>query len=350
MKISSFSPAEATTAQLDAWYSLKRDLVLEIIPDEPVFSKESLIERVQHMKSVQDSERWCVWADSGDAMIGYASICRSTENNGTSPVWFYIEVAESFRKKGIGKALLRKIVAAALKRDWKLLQTRTCGKRFAGEQFIEKTGAERVEKSYTNRLELSQVNKKLLNTWIQFPYGSPRIAVREWIDLVPEERLQETSNFYQTVYDAGREQHGHTGYVYSPEKIRKGEKVALAGNRRGYTLYAVDTGTDRLLGLTGVSWTESGPTTVSQGYTAVLPAARSRGIGRRLKAEMLLKIPDINPDAKFVRTGNAGNNHTILKINSELGFSRLLTNTFWKIKTEELGELLEDNGFLNDNL
>ena len=336
MKIVPFSPSAATPDQLDSWYNLKRDLRLEILPDEPVFSKDTLLERVQSMKTIQESQRWCTWSDDCSTMTGLAGIYRNMEGSESEPVWFYIEVDRNCRGKGIGGALLETVAATALEKGWESLQIRTMDRSPSGEQFIDKTGAERIQNSYMNNLELNNIDQDLIYRWLQFPHGNPRITIREWKSFFPEERIQEISDFYQTVYEAGREQHGHSGFIISPERVRKGEKVALTGNRKRHVIYAADKETDRLLGLTETSWSNSESAVVSQGYTAVLPAARGRGIARRLKAEMILKLPSCNPGARFIRTGNAGNNHTILKINTELGFSRLLTSTVWKINTADL--------------
>lgn len=336
MKTIPFSPAAATADQLDSWYALKRNIRLEILPDEPFFSKKTLLERVQYMKTIQESQRWCTWSNDCSTMIGLAGIYRNMGGSESEPVWFYIEVNRNWRRRGIGGALLKTVAAAALEKGWGSLQTRTVDRSPAGEQFIAKTGAERIQNSYTNNLELNSINRDLIARWLKFPSGNPGIEIREWKGFFPEERIQEISDFYQIVYEAGREQHGHSGFHYSPERVRVGEKVALTGNRRRHVIHAAEEGTDRLLGLTEVSWSDSESAVVSQGYTAVLPAARGRGIARRLKAEAILKLPSWNPGARFIRTGNAGNNHTILKINTELGFSPLLTSTVWKMNTADL--------------
>ena len=343
MRIVPFSPSSSTTAQVDAWYDLKRNLRLEILPDEPVFSKDTLVKRVESMKAIQESKRWCIWASEGSTMAGLAGIYRSTDGSEDEPVWLSIEVNPSFRRKGIGLALLKKLTEVASERGWESLQVRTCDRSRSGERFIEKTGAEKLLTSFTNRLAINNIDKHLLSRWLQLPPGNQSITIGEWSGFFPEERIQEISDFYQTVYEAGREQHGHSGFNFSPERVRKGEKIALTGNRKRHVVFATAKKTDRLLGLTEVSWSEPEPSVVSQGYTAVLPVARGRGIARRLKAEIILKLPDYNQKARWIRTGNAGNNHTILKINTELGFSRLLTATVWKVKTAEVVSKLHVN-------
>lgn len=343
MKVIPFSTSRSTSAQLDAWYALKLDVRLETLPDEPViFSRNSLVERVEAMKAVQESQRWAVWNSNGDIMTGLAGVYRSSIASENSPVWFSLEVDRNFRRAGIGRTLLETVASTASERDWKYLKVKTCDKSPSGDLFIEKTGADRIHRGHTSRVEVGKIARELLGEWLQYPTGEPGISLGEWHGSIPEDRLKEVSDFYQTVYDAGRGQHETSGFTFSPETVRKGEQAVLSGGNNRHILFASDTKTRRLLGFTEITWAESEPSVISQGYTAVLPGARERGIARRLKAEMLMNIYESIPEAVYMKTGNAGSNHAILKINSDLGFRRQLTRTTWQIETSALVEYLNE--------
>ena len=57
-----------------------------------------------------------------------------------------------------------------------------------------------------------------------------------------------------------------------------------------------------------------------QGLTGVRDVHRGRGLGKWLKAEMLLRVRRDFPEVRVVSTGNASSNEAMLSINERLGF------------------------------
>lgn len=68
--------------------------------------------------------------------------------------------------------------------------------------------------------------------------------------------------------------------------------------------------------------------TIHQRFTGVKEAFRGKGIGKWLKADLLFYIRDTLPGAKFIDTGNAGNNAPMLSINERMGF-KLHKKVWW---------------------
>ena len=75
-----------------------------------------------------------------------------------------------------------------------------------------------------------------------------------------------------------------------------------------------------LVGLNELSWSRSQPTHVSQGSTGVKPAHRGHRLGQWLKAANIVKLLEVNPGARLIRTTNAMSNAAMLRINREMGF------------------------------
>ena len=82
------------------------------------------------------------------------------------------------------------------------------------------------------------------------------------------------------------------------------------------------------------------PEILGQGMTAVYPEYRNRGLGRLLKAAMLEKVLRERPQVKLIRTGNADSNAPMLKINTELGFKRYMSQVIWQVETEKVIQYL----------
>ncbi len=336
-----FSVDSSNQKQIDAWYALRRSLRREILPDESFLTMEELLAQCRAMHELRESIEWCIWHGEDEAMVGHAGVFFSGQDSGNDPAYFTIQVDQNYRRNGIGSAFLRKIVETATEQDRKILRVQTNDRCPPGEKFITPTGADIVHMGHFNILVLKDVEKSLINSWLGLPVqGSRELTVGNWEGITPEHRIQEISDFYQVIYEAGREQHGHSAYRFTPEDVRKGEKVSISMGKKSYAIYAADAESDKLLGLTKISWYPSRPSVVSQGYTAVLPDARGRGIGRRLKAEMLQKVFRDMPEVEHMKTGNADNNDAILKINSELGFRHQMATNTWQIKTAALKEYL----------
>src|SRR5438309_1017355 len=90
-------------------------------------------------------------------------------------------------------------------------------------------------------------------------------------------------------------------------------------------------------GMTDVTWAPYRRTLIEQQFTGVLPAARGRGIGKWIKAAMLLHVRELYPDAEWVVTGNAHSNAPMLKINRTMGFKAYRTGVEYQMTRDELG-------------
>ncbi len=82
--------------------------------------------------------------------------------------------------------------------------------------------------------------------------------------------------------------------------------------------------------------TATWPTRGFQGDTGVDPNHRDRGLGRWLKAEMLLRLIDERPAVRRVTTQNAGSNAPMLNINHALGFRCIEERPTYQIPLGEM--------------
>ena len=80
----------------------------------------------------------------------------------------------------------------------------------------------------------------------------------------------------------------------------------------------------------------SRPTIVEQRFTGVRPDARGRGLGKWVKAKMLLHMHELYPMAEWVVTDNAGSNEPMLAINTKMGFRQYNEGTEYQVTREAL--------------
>ena len=71
---------------------------------------------------------------------------------------------------------------------------------------------------------------------------------------------------------------------------------------------------------------------VTQLLTGVRAQYRGRGLGKLLKALMLLHVRAAYPEVKYISTGNADSNAPMLAINRKLGFRKHRQVKIYKLK------------------
>lgn len=85
---------------------------------------------------------------------------------------------------------------------------------------------------------------------------------------------------------------------------------------------------------------EEEPHKVLQSLTGVGEAFRGRGLGKWLKADMLLHVRDRYPEVRCIVTGNADVNAPMLSINTRMGFKTFLSNTAYQFQLNDLCQKL----------
>ena len=77
------------------------------------------------------------------------------------------------------------------------------------------------------------------------------------------------------------------------------------------------------------------PSIIHQGGTATIEEHRGKGIGKWVKARMAQRVLDEMPDARYIRTDNAGTNAAMLAINVAMGFVPVWESIIWQIPLED---------------
>jgi mycothiol synthase len=334
-----FSLSTAGDDQISAWYDLNTHCRRDVLPEEPDISLSNLFSEANALNETRVSREWAIWDTGNRKMIGLGSIDASKSGFDEGSATFYILIRSDFRRLGLGRSFLSLIADTAKSHDWDVLKSYSNSRCSAGSEFLKGTGAETISEGHFNRLVLSEVNRDVIEKWAGYPdESSIRIQIGEWEGLFPDDRIKEISDFYQAVFDAMNRK-----LQYSPETVRRDEKTALYGDRKRLIVFATDSDSGKLLGLTEIRWSPSRPSILSQCFTAVIPEARGMGIGRRLKAEMLFRIVSNFESAECIMAGNDADNAPIQKINQELGFRHFFTNYTWKIETDALIKYLESS-------
>lgn len=339
MQIQEFFPDKVDEIILDKYIDFERECQKEINPDDPTVPPELLKKAILEPSSEYTIFRWLVFSDS-EEIIGYA---RLSFPNQSSPMYkttktiadMTISVIKEFRRQGIGSQLLQVLVEKAKELGKETFQTFTSLE--AGRKFVEHYGGIVASDRALNRLYYKDINWEKMEKWcIEGEKRTKDVKIETFQD-VPEEDIEEFVQLYTVTenqapdYETG----DYQGVKVSPESRRYNEQYF---KDKGYTwitkIAKEEDGT--ISGFTEIFYNKFVPNMIEQEMTGVLPKYRGRGLGKRLKAEMLFYIKEKYPEIDYIETGNANNNKAMLAINRGMGYRKHIVQYLMKLDIEEI--------------
>ena len=208
----------------------------------------------------------------------------------------------------------------------------------SGHGFMKWLGAEPKLTEIESRLKLSEVDWAMLESWVEEGQRRSAQTKLEIYDgdlpeaMWPEFAVQRSALLNTIPFeglDVGK-------IVVTPERMK--EWYAHAALAKEVVHNVMTREPDGVIsGMTDVTWAPHRRTLIYQQFTGVLPSARGRGIGKWIKAAMLLHVRELYPDAEWVVTDNAHSNAPMLKINRTMGFKPYRTGVEYQMTREQIG-------------
>jgi mycothiol synthase len=306
---------------------------LETRPDDPPQIAENMIAQMAHLPPVLDLELWTLEDANGIGASAIMQVLHMDTNQ--HMVQLEIIVEPHLRRKGIGRTLLRHAAEHTRSLGRSLMLTDSTDRVAAGEPFLEKFGFTRGLENHTNQLKLAELPDGLLENWTNRQPQDYTLEI--WQNTIPEADLLGFVELNKVMNSAPKDDLELEDVHLTPELVRQQETLRAAGNGEALTA-VVRHKSGELVGLNELSWTKNRASIVSQGSTGVKPEHRNHGLGRWLKAANVQRLLEVNPEAKFIRTGNADSNAPMLKINFEMGFKPYVASIVWQ---GDVGTILE---------
>ena len=336
--VEKYDPADAPDETMRARYDLMCEIDAEQDPDTPVYPYEVWLADMLRPPSWNVNHRWIVWAPDHSSAVGSAYLGLQYTETNRHLAWFDIAVRNDWRRRGIGRRLLGEIVAVGGDDGRTVLGTGTVQGHDA-ESFLKAMGLEQKMVDRRSRLLVDKVDPALLDKWIAD--AAVRATDYELVfvgGFLPDELLEPFVDLEHTMNDAPRDDLDMEDWVVTPERYREKEALeAETGNKR-WTLIARHKPTGELAGFTAIGWHPSVDVLAWQYGTAVRPAHRGAGLGRWMKADMLVRVREQMPQVEFLDTWNAGSNKWMLDINVKLGYAPYLHYTDWQAPTDVLAK------------
>jgi RimJ/RimL family protein N-acetyltransferase len=317
----------------------------EIHPDDPPVPIEEYRSQKQNIPEYLDVKYWIIWDKKKQEIIatGVVEFQRTEENQHMAD--FNIRVLPDFRRRGIGRKILLRIVEAAKEDHRKFLVTETESRIPGGDEFMKAIGGKKALEAHTNQLRIEDLHLELIKKWLDIAKDrSKEFTLGFWSGPYPEEKIHEVAKLYEL---ENQQPFGDLAYDEShvtPEQLRQVEKHLFAKGDQRWTYYLVEKQTGNFVGYTETLWNPNRPEVLYQEMTGVFPEYRGKGLGRWLKAAMLDRVLRERPQVKSVRTGNADSNAAMLKINNELGYKPYMAINMWQVEVDEVQSYLARKG------
>ena len=321
-------------------YAARAPLHAEAVPDDPRRPLAAEIAAVRNLPAPEDGVM-IVARDPSGAIAGLAQFSWERLQGWSHVLFTEIAVLPGWRRQGLGRLLLQHAAAVAQQRELRLVIGRSRDNIPAGAAFCERFGADVAMRNQENRLDLSAVDRALVDRWLtDGPARAPGYQSQFVAGRTPPELTDRVAEVLNVMNTAPREDMDVSDTPVTADLVRQYEDAALAAGEERWAYYAVEEATGRFAGLTTIAIRPGMPDRVHVGDTAVDPAHRGRGLGKWLKAAMTQRILAERPGVRWVITWNAGSNDAMLAINYQLGFRPAAVHTSWQIATDRLQGVL----------
>ncbi|HEX2849497.1 MAG TPA: GNAT family N-acetyltransferase [Acidimicrobiales bacterium] len=337
--ITSFEAASATDADIRDTHAVEIVIAAEQVPDEPPAPLEETASRIRRPNPSERVVHW-LGRDAGGRAVGHARLEADLVNN-PRLAWCHVMVVPDARRRGVGSALLAEGVrtAAALGRTTVGADTH---QGVPGPELLAPLGFTPRLVGHRNRLLLADLDRSLVERWIDAaPDRAPGYTLRFWEGATPDDVLEPFTALLHVMNSAPIDDLDFEDETFTPEGLREREAARADRGLEPWTLCAVaPDGT--LAGYTQLFLTRWRPWVALQNDTGVDPAHRNRGLGRWLKADMLLRLLRDRPEVDRIETWNAGSNDSMLHINHALGFRAIDVETSWQADTDLVLKSMEE--------
>ena len=335
-QIEEFDPTAASDDDWRARWEATVEIDRDLQPENPVTPLDKHRKQLAEPPSFQRPKHWTVWESDRRRAVGVATLWLEYTESNRHLAWFDLNLLPEARRQHTGTELLGRIAEAAAL-DGRTMLGAGSVEGSDGDPFAEALGFEKKATERKSRLSIADVDRTMLEGWVE--RAAERAADYELVafdDRCPDDLLEAYVALYHVTNTAPRDDLDMEDEVMTPERWREMEDKAIENGDHCWVLAARQRETGDLAGFTQIFFAPYSDDVAWQGWTAVDPAHRDRGIGRWLKAANCLRLMDERPAVEHVDTWNAFSNAPMLGINIEMGFKLLRGYNDWQAPTDRL--------------
>jgi len=316
VRLREWDPGTAPEAELRLWLDAYNEALTADLPHDPPWGMNSLRGYLSVTMPGQRRFSWLAEEDDADPgaapLLGLATLLLL---DGLGVI--EIVVAPKARRQGVGRVLLAATARRALREGFRSLGVEVIGGTTAVD-FYESHGFRWAFVEMRSMLDLDGVDWEHLGemaagvvTGYHVEYhqgGLPEDMLAPYADAKEQRRLVPPGDLQLRPSS------------YSAERLRASIATLRARGLQPHIVLAVHESTGWVAGLTEVVVPAQHPTRADQYDTIVRPEFNGLGLGRALKARMLMELRDAEPQLREVQTWHATENEQLQQVNEELGF------------------------------
>ena len=249
-------------------------------------------------------------------------------------------VMPDYRRQGIGTGMLR-YAARYLQLNGKTLMQGST-EQDGGRAFAHMLGAQVGMDKRENRLYVKDIDWEMVEAWERAGIAAnPNVQIELLEGLPDDTDMDAYSVLYTGVFNQQPLDNTEGLEVtWTPELIRQvHERQTQIGTTNYVMVSREPDGT--LSGLTEMAYNPKCGHRIGQGLTGVHKDYRGRGLGKWLKARMLLYMRENFSGVEIISTQNAMSNAAMNSINERLGFKQYKHDTTFKIDIDEVSKKLD---------
>jgi GNAT superfamily N-acetyltransferase len=323
-----FDPLTADDSLWEKFFDHTEAIYREYEPEEPMLPRARKKEMtLAALPSPYMDNRFYLALAADGTPAGYACTAAekpaspSYEENKHMGYVQEVSVLPPYRRRGLGTLLLKCAVRDLAAARPFIKEVTLVAFREPGRLFAESKGAALALSQAENRLYFKDLDWAMAERWAAEGAARNKDTRLLTVPAIPEEDMADFARAYtETINQAPHGEMGGREEV-TPETIRRNEKRTAAQGAVHLTMYTREAD-GRVSGLTEVAWVKELGFKARQMLTGVRQEYRGRGLGKWLKAAMLLHLRREYPGVKYVVTANADSNAPMMAINLKLGFKR----------------------------
>ncbi len=227
---------------------------------------------LRNLPLTREVTAWVARDVGGKEIVASAAVIIDHDGANAHVAQFDIRVEPAYRRRGIGRELLRRIVAVALRENRTLLVTYATDLIPASARFLERLGAERGLEMRTSQLTLAGIDPGTLQSRLdEYQLKNPGFTLGVWDGPYPESSLAEIAQLNEIINTVPRENLRMEDVRVTPNLLRQVETMLFAAGERHWVLYCAEPATGYFAGLTEITWSPDFLTIIHQGLTGVFP-------------------------------------------------------------------------------
>lgn len=334
MEIRRFFGARASEDELRRCHGLYVESIRQTFPGFPPQSLAGYVAtlRAGHLAGVGPRHAWAAW--EGDRLIGLGLVVYPEQH---TPDWAMprVFVDHSHRRRGVGTALLRELVADARAQGRTTLGSDQVRLGTEAEQWAIASGFVNTLSNCWQMLHVADVDRARWD--VPVPAG---FRLERWAGASPESLVSAFAAARNAIDDAP---HGESTFrmpEWTVERVRQAEADLREAGDDSRFVVAVHEETGAVAALTGMVLRPGRLDLCWQRDTAVVARFRGLGLGRVVKAAMMRGLIAEFPELGRIVTNTAADNAYMIRVNEQIGYAHYADIGMFEASVEAVGAAL----------